>query len=167
MKKIIVFALFVIVVLNLTSCGLFGKEKDINLDSVWEKIDTEIDLPIMQTPTSAKMAEYYPSFTSEDYNQFLFKVAAQNIKAEEIILLQVKDEKNLDKAKSMIYKRIEDKQSYFKNYLEEPYSMVNNYLLKTYNRYIIFAVSSEVAKIEMIFMNIVEGKEYSELASET
>lgn len=165
MKRFVAFIFFVAVVLNLTSCGLFGKEKDIDLNAIWEKIEEETDLPIMQTPTSAKMAEFYPSFVADQYNQFLFKVAAQNIKAEEIILLQVKNKNNLDKAYSMINKRVEDKQAYFKNFLEKPYSMTNNYLLKTYDRYVIFAVSAEVDKIERIFMSMITGEEYSEITS--
>lgn len=161
MKRIVTLALLVLTLLTLTSCEFFSK-KDIDLGAVWAKIEEKVGLPVMQTPTSAKMTEYYPSFDADTFKQALFKVAAQNIKAEEIVLLQVKDKGDLDKVFNMIYKRIEDKQSYYKNFLEDPYNMVNNYLLKNHDSYVIFAVSPDNDKIERIFMNMVAGGEYSE-----
>lgn len=158
MKRFVAFVML-LVAISLYSCSLLGGKKDIDLNLIWDKISSETDLPIMQTPTSEKMAEYFPSFKPEDFKQYLFKVASQNIKAEEVILIQVKDDRDLDKAYSMIQKRIEDKQAYFKNYLDKPYDLVNNFILKTHDRYIIFAVSSDIDKIEQIFMGFVSDQE--------
>lgn len=70
MKRIVTLALLVLTLLTLTSCEFFSK-KDIDLGAVWAKIEEKVGLPVMQTPTSAKMTEYNAPHCQDSFLAFL------------------------------------------------------------------------------------------------
>lgn len=80
----------------------------------------------------------------EDFVSFIPK---SNMDANEILVLKVKDEKDLPIIKSGIEERIKKQGESFKNYRPEEYNLIENAILQVEGKSIIFIISKDSSGI--------------------
>ncbi|MEW9097033.1 MAG: DUF4358 domain-containing protein [Clostridiaceae bacterium] len=151
-KNILLISLIVI----LPTGVLFGcssKEsstKNPSSKEIGEKISQAIDLSEMKEGDSKKLAKLY-DIAEEDVEDFFLLTAPSNIKADELAIIKVKDEKKVDSIKEKVEKRVENQGTSFKDYLPEEYSLIENHILEVKDKYIFLSISKDSEKAKEIF----------------
>lgn len=74
-----------------------------------------------------------------------------NVNADEIILLEAKDEKHVASLKESLEKELEGQVQTWKQYLPEQYEKVENNIIKTNGKHLLYVTYTEPKKIEKVF----------------
>ncbi len=90
----------------------------------------------------------------EDLEDFILYTPSTNIEANEIAILKVKDSNKIDDIKDKLMKRAEKQGDVFKDYLPDEYFLIEKYVLKAKDNYILFIISEDVETIEDILIEI-------------
>ncbi|WP_267379482.1 DUF4358 domain-containing protein [Bacillus sp. GM_Baccil_2] len=136
--------------------GCFGKKDNVNSLSaieIGEKIKHVINLEEMKEGDSKKLQKLY-NINTDEVESFVLYTAPTNIKADEIVVMKVKDKKNVENIKEKISNRIEKKSKSFKDYLPDEYFLIEKHVLKTKDNYILLAISKDADKVEKTFDEI-------------
>lgn len=153
MKKIILLILSLIMAVGIFSgCGKTEKPqgKNPSVKDISEKIKASTDLSNMKVGDENKLKKIY-DIGSDEVAEFALFTAPSNLKADEIAILKLKDEKSLSTIKAKIEKRIEAQSKAFKDYLPDEYFLIEKRVLKTKDNYILFVISKDVDKISSAF----------------
>ena len=148
---IMILVLVVSGILTLTSCSSKQqKSKELSVKEINEKIKSTVDLSGLKEGDSEKLNKLY-GINQDEVEDFVLYTAASNIKADEILILKVKDEKNIDSIKGKITARVKSQDEVFKDYLPEEAYLVENNVLKVKGNVILFVISKDAEKIGEIF----------------
>ena len=146
-----------IMILVLVVSGIFTgcsskqqKSKELSVKEINEKIKSTVDLSELKEGDSEKLNKLY-GISQDEVEDFVLYTAASNIKADEILILKVKDEKNIDSIKEKITERVKSQDEVFKDYLPEEAYLVEKNVLKVKGNVIIFAISKDAEKIGDLF----------------
>ncbi|WP_077367090.1 DUF4358 domain-containing protein [Anaerosalibacter sp. Marseille-P3206] len=141
----------VIVFTLLTGCSSKNTTaKEPSIDEIDQNIKEAVDISNMVESDSDKLEKLY-DIDIEEVEDFKLYTAKTNIEANELLLLKVKEEKDIEDIKEDIKDRIETQSSSFKDYLPDEYYLIEKNILKSNGNYIIFVISEEAEKIENIF----------------
>lgn len=150
-KKIFIIAVLVFSISIIsTGCSSKKEVKEISVNKIVEEIKNESDISSLKERNNEKLEKLY-DINSDEIEEFALYTASSNLKADELLILKVKDEKDLPNIEDKINKRIENQSDSFKDYLPDEYYLMEKHVLKTNNNYILFAVSKDVDKIENAF----------------
>ncbi|MCY6484121.1 DUF4358 domain-containing protein [Clostridium aestuarii] len=125
-------------------------DENVSVKDINEKVKQTIDVSEMREGDGEKLQKLY-DINPEDLEEFVFYTPPSNIKADELIIMKVKDSDKIDDIKEKISKRIEQQGSNFKDYLPEEYYLIEKHVLKDNGNYILLTVSKDAEKIEDIF----------------
>jgi len=84
---------------------------------------------------------------------FALYTAPSNIRAEEILVLKLKDVQDMDEVRAKIQERIAKRADSFRDYLPEQYALIENHCLMTAGNYVFLAIVEDVAAAEEAFRN--------------
>ncbi len=79
--------------------------------------------------------------------------AMMNVNADEIILLEAKDEKDVASLKESLEKELEGQIQTWKQYLPDQYEKVEKNIIKTNGKYLLYVTYSKPENIEKVFDN--------------
>lgn len=79
-------------------------------------------------------------------------------RADEIVILKAKDESKVEELKKSLEKENERLEQIWSQYLPDQYEKVQNHILKTKGKYLIYIVNENPEDIEAIFDNMLKSK---------
>ena len=109
------------------------------------------------------LAEDEESFFSLDVNkddleEGIIYGSAMMTRADEIVILKAKDESKVEDLKKALEKENERLEQIWSQYLPDQYEKVQNHILKTKGKYLIYIVNENPEDIEVIFDNMLKSK---------
>lgn len=147
--------LLMVLFLFITSAVGCSAESENNTSTSFKEISDEIiksaDLSSMMEGDSRKLQQLY-EIDEDKLENYVIYTPSANIQADELLLLQVKDPKDLSDIEDKIKKRIESKKAVFKDYLPEEYNLMENSVLETKENYIFYLASKNADKVRDVFM---------------
>lgn len=126
------------------------KSEELSVKEINEKIKSNVDLSALKEGDSEKLNKLY-GISQDEVEDFVLYTAASNIKADEILILKVKDEKSIDSIKGKITERAKNQEEVFKDYLPNEAYLVENNVLKVKGNIILFVISKDAEKIGELF----------------
>jgi cytidylate kinase len=150
-KSILMLISSVILTASITACGAGGaKTSSISVSQVIDKVKQSEDLTQMKEGDAEKLKKLY-GIDSAKLDGFALYTASSNIKADELLVVKVKDTKDIDDVKSKITDRVEKQSQSFKDYLPDEYSLIEKHVLKDTGDFILFDISKNSDKVEESF----------------
>lgn len=114
MKKIVTFALALLMLASLTACGSTQKEsKSVNLKSFYSKLEKEYKWGKgdMVGLTDALLNNYYPGLKKMSAKQLVAEVPQMSSKVNELAFVECKSEATAKEAQKIFQRRIDDQVS--------------------------------------------------------
>ncbi|MBB6715703.1 DUF4358 domain-containing protein [Clostridium gasigenes] len=145
-KKYYLIQIIIIVVIFI---GLYPivKVRQANMDDIRNSIEKSVSLDRMDMGNEKILKKLY-YINIKDLEDFIYYAPKSNMDEDEILVLKVKDEKNIPIIKSQIQKRIDKKSESFKNYRPEKYEIIKNAVLEDEGQYLIFIISQDSYNIK-------------------
>lgn len=145
-KKYYLIQIIIIVVIFI---GLYPivKVRQANMDDIRNSIEKSVSLDRMDMGNEKILKKLY-YVNIKDLEDFIYYAPKSNMDEDEILVLKVKDEKNIPIIKSQIQKRIDKKAESFKNYRPEKYEIIKNAVLEDEGQYLIFIISQDSYNIK-------------------
>lgn len=149
-KKFLALLIFVFAVSAVVGCT--SEQSDINVSAakIEDQMKQSVKLDKLKKGDAHKLKKLYDLGT-EQVEDFLLYTASSNVRADEIVVIKVKDEKQIDSVKASITQRIDAQAVKFKDYRPDEYALVEKHVLKVKSRYILFVVSADTEQIEKAF----------------
>ncbi|MDT9717885.1 DUF4358 domain-containing protein [Paenibacillus sp. ClWae2A] len=147
-----VILVFSIVIGTITGCTTSNGEetKKLSAIEVGEYIGQAVNLDDMKKGDLNRLDRLY-QIDAESVEDYLLFTAVSNVKADELLIIKVREEKNLDFVLARIEQRIDAQLDKFRDYRPEEYYLTQKHVLKRTGRLILFAVSEEADQIEQTF----------------
>ena len=146
MKKIMALLLAAAMILSLTACG-GSQPKQVELSALYEQFQ-EI-LPEMMVLNETTMLNFL-GVEAEDCTQAVTAICASGLRADEVWLIEAKDQEALDRILALVHSRITAKEQETVSYLPEQYVIVQDAVVINKGLYVIFLVSPDVDQLEDI-----------------
>lgn len=148
-KKALVRMLLLLFILGILGCA---KEKQNNptIPEICDSVQQAVDLSSLKVADYPKFKKLY-GISRAEIEDFVLYRAPSNIKADEIVIIKVKDAKYIDAVKEKILKRAAKQATSFRDYMPEEYFLVEKRIIKIKGNYILFVVSKDAKKIARIF----------------
>ncbi len=145
-KKYYLIEIIIIVVIFI---GVYPivKVRQANMDDIRNSIEKSVSLDRMDMGNEKILKNLY-YINIKDLEDFIYYAPKSNMDEDEILVLKVKDEKNIPIIKSQIQKRIDKKAESFKNYRPEKYEIIKNAVLEDEGQYLIFIISQDSYNIK-------------------
>lgn len=150
-KYLFILSAAILLCSMLTGCS--GKNEsamDVPVPIIEEKIKQAASVDNMEKGDSHRLKKLYRLDPSE-VQDFVLYTAQSNVEANELAVIQLKQENQAEDVKAKIIKRIEAQEVKLKDYRPEQFYLVEKHVLKVKGRYILFAVSKDAEKIESAF----------------
>lgn len=143
-KKLCIVLVIIHISIYFTGCMKTNEasSKNPSVNEIDDKIKQSVDISSLEKADGEKLQKLY-GISPDDIDEFLLYIASTNIKADEIAVFKVKDEKDLENIKNKIEKRVEEQSEDFKDYLPIEYDLLENHIVKCKGRYILFVVSDK------------------------
>lgn len=130
--------------------GREGGSGNLSAVEVGKRIEKSANLGNMEQGDEERLKKLY-HLSSGDVASFVFYTASSNVKADELLVIQLKEESEKDRIMAKIEGRIAAQTAKFKNYRPEEYDLIEKRVLKTHGLFILFAVSAEADSMERVF----------------
>lgn len=152
MKKILVCVLSLLMLVSLAACG-----KDAGKDAELQKLYDSYQeyLPDMMTLDSDTMLNLL-GIKAEDCTQVIAAVCSAGLQADEVWLIQAKDQAALDRLTALARTRQTAKEDETESYLPDQYVIVKESKLLTEGLYLAYLVSPHVQEMQTAFENAVK-----------
>ncbi|WP_051998257.1 DUF4358 domain-containing protein [Lysinibacillus fusiformis] len=98
-----------------------------------------------------KMLQKLYGLPMDEVESFVLYTAPTNIKADEIVVIQVKDLKHINSITEKMTHRIATKSKSFQDYLPEEHFLIEKHILKTNDHYILLAISKDANELVKVF----------------
>lgn len=116
-------------------------------------------IPSDQHNLEALPAEFYKDLYGVDKSQFedaIIYGTMINVKANEIIIIKVKNESDISKAKSVLEARKSQVYKTWEQYLPEQFEMVKQAQIKSKGKYVALIIAPEVSKVAAKFDSLIK-----------
>ncbi|MDT8977895.1 DUF4358 domain-containing protein [Paenibacillus sp. chi10] len=146
------FALLIFIFATSVLSGCASEHSDINVSAakIEHQMKQSVKLDKLKKGDAHKLKKLY-DLGSEQVEDFLLYTASSNVRADEIVVLKVKDESLIDSVRASIAQRIDAQAVKFKDYRPDEYALLEKHVLKVKSRYILFTVSADAEQIEKAF----------------
>ncbi|NEZ44256.1 DUF4358 domain-containing protein [Paenibacillus alvei] len=146
------FALLILVFAISAVVGCASEQSDINFSAakIEDQMKQSVKLDKLKKGDAHKLKKLYDLGT-EQVEDFLVYTASSNVRADEIVVMKVKDESQIDNVKASIARRIDAQAVKFKDYRPDEYALLEKHVLKVKSHYVLFAVSADAEQIEKAF----------------
>jgi hypothetical protein len=143
-----------IAVIAVLTAGCSGEEPGsggkTTANEVWERIRLAANLEEMKQGDGDKLLKLY-SITADEIEDFVLYTASSNVKADELVLIRLKDAKYTGGVKERIMQHIEAQSAKFKDYRPAEYALVERHVLTAKGPFVFFAVSKQADALEQAF----------------
>jgi len=149
MKKVLSVMLALLLVLSMTACG--GKKEEpvsIDVNALYESYAEY--MPDMFYPDEATMMNFL-GISVEDCAQYKVAVCAEGMRADEVWLIEAKDEASLETLRELAQFRIESKLEETVTYAPDQYVVVEKAVLLVNGRYLALLISPDVDALKAGF----------------
>ena len=146
LKYITVLAIVIYIVLLM----LYASGSTKPFAQVVELVEPEIKTENLVKQDSRAFKRYY-GLNSADYKGVLFYSSEFNISAEEVLLIEVKSEKQVQEVRDAINERLESRKDAFEEYDSEQVKLLEDAQLLVRGKYIFMAVSPDAEVYATIF----------------
>lgn len=142
MKKFISLLLIALLVVSLTACGgKTAKAKNVDVNAVFDSVSQH--LPEMFYPDEVTMLNFL-GIKAEDCKQYKVAVCAEGLRADELWVIEAKDEAAMENLKKMANSRIEAKLDETESYVPDQYVIVQKAAVITNGLYLSLIISPDV-----------------------
>lgn len=145
--------LALIVVIGVLS-GCAGKDdktsEQQSATEIGKSIEQAVSLKEMKKQDLNKLQKLY-KIDADSVDDFILYTSTSNVKADELAVIKLKDERQAESVKENIEQRIEAQKMKFKDYRPDEYFLVDHHVLKTKGPFVFFAVSKEATSMEHVF----------------
>ena len=142
MKKLIAMMMAAVMLLGLVACGgAADNSKSVDLNEVYKSV--EGNLPTMLLMDEQSMMNYY-GVDASLCNQVILSICGDGLRADELWLVEAKDEASLKTLKAMAESRLTAKEDETIDYTPDQYEVVKEAELYTKGLYLVFIVSPDV-----------------------
>lgn len=124
--------------------------KDVPVHTIEEHIKQAASMENMEKGDMNRLKKLY-HLDADEVQDFVLYTAESNVEADELAVIQVKQEHQADSVKEKIMERIEAQKVKLKDYRPEQFYLVEKHVLKVKGRYILFTVSKDAEQIESAF----------------
>lgn len=143
---------FIVVISVLSGCS--GKDEktseQLSVTEIGESIEQAVSLKEMKKQDLNKLQKLY-KLDAGNVDDFILYTSTSNVKADELAVIKLKDERQAESVKENIEQRIEAQKMKFKDYRPDEFFLVDNHVLKSKGPFVFFAVSKEAASMEHVF----------------
>lgn len=136
----------IVVVLIFISLYPVLKVRELKFDDARNIVKENVDLEKVNLGDEKTIKKLY-YLNKNDIEDFISYAPKSNMDADEILILKVKDEKNIPAIKKEIQKRIDKQGDSFKNYKPENYEIIKNSVLEDEGKYLILIISKNASNI--------------------
>ena len=158
-KSIIIIVLFVIILIVIIfAVKMIPKEQNINMN-IQELAKELSSAPIYEN----NLSEIDKDSIIKKYNfneqkiKNIVSYVGTGATAEEILIIELLDKKDIEETKQIIETKIDERKSDFQNYLPKEVSKLENYYLISKGNYIILCISNNYDKADEIIMKYMKG----------
>ena len=148
MKKIISMILALCLMLSVAACGAKAEPVDLDLNAMYDSFGPY--LPEMYYMDETTMLNFL-GIDVADCVQYKVALCAEGMRADEIWLLEAKDDAALEKLQSRAQTRIEAKLGETISYVPDQYAIVEKAQLVVIGRYVALIVSPDVDTLKATF----------------
>ncbi|SYX84130.1 DUF4358 domain-containing protein [Paenibacillus alvei] len=151
------FALLIFIFAISVLAGCASEQSDINVSAakIEDQMKQSVKLDKLKKGDAHKLKKLYDLGT-EQVEDFLLYTASSNVRADEIVVIKVKDGSQIDSIKARITQRVDAQAVKFKDYRPVEYALLEKHVLKVKSHYILFAVSADTEQIEKAFDTALE-----------
>lgn len=149
MKKVFTLMLALSLVLSMVACG--GKTEEavsVDIDALYESYSQY--MPDMFYPDEATMLNFL-GISTEDCAQYKVAICAEGMRADEVWLIEAKDEASLETLRELAQTRIESKLDETVTYAPDQYVIVEKAELLTNGLYLALLISPDVDALKAGF----------------
>lgn len=152
MKKILVYVLSLLMLISLAACGK-DAAKDVDLQKIYDSYQEY--LPNMMVLDDNTMFNLL-GIKAEDCTQVIAAVCSAGLQADEVWLIQAKDQAALDRLLALAKTRQTAKEDETESYLPDQYVIVKESKTLTDGLYLAYLVSPHVQELQTAFENAVK-----------
>lgn len=124
--------------------------------SIIDQIQKDIEFPVMGPVPNDLISEMYYINPGTDIANGSFQSALMNVKATDLVVIELKDEADFDTIKEALTKRAEDVIQSFSSYLPDQYEDAKNYQIVQKGKYVLYSISHDQQKVLESFENQVK-----------
>lgn len=151
MKYLVVLSAVMILCGILIGCSSKNEDaKDVPIHTIEEHIKQAASMENMKKGDMNRLKKLY-HLEADEVQDFVLYTAESNMEADELAVIQVKQEHQADSVKEKIMERIEAQKVKLEDYRPEQFYLVEKHVLKVKGRYILFTVSKDAEQIESAF----------------
>jgi len=148
MKKFICMIIALCLLLSMAACG--SKEQDVSLDVAALYEDYQQYLPEMFFPDEATLLNFL-GIHAEDCVQYKVAICAEGLRADEVWLIEAKDDAALETLTNLANARIQSKLDETETYAPDQYLIVQQAVVLTQGRYLALFISPDVETLKASF----------------
>lgn len=146
MKRMTALLLAAIMIFGMTACG-GNNVKTVDLPALFEQFQDI--LPEMMVLNDTTRLNFL-GIQAEDCTQVVTAICASGLRADEVWLIEAKDQEALERILALVDSRIAAKEQETVSYLPEQYVIVQDAVVINQGLYVIFLVSPDVEQLEAI-----------------
>lgn len=152
MKRLIALTLLLLMAAALPACGKAEEAKVVDLNAVYDSFSQV--LPEMMVLDEDTMLNFL-GIEGEDCLQVIAAVSTTGLEADEIWLIQAKDDAALTELQELAQIRLQAKQDELEFYLPEEYLVAKEGKVLTHGNYLALLVSPDVEALQTVFEDAV------------
>ena len=158
MKKVLTLLAVILLAGTLCACGERSEATlSADLDALYEQLlGSAEDLPEMVAVPESKISKLF-GLEPEDCNQLVISLCSESVRADEIWMIEAKDDSAADRAEALAEARLEQRRDEMKNYLPDQYAVLQQAKLVRRGRFVALFVSPEAADMADMFLNALGG----------
>lgn len=139
-SKIILITMVMVFALLLAACG--GTESAKTFDDAHEKIRTHLDAGRF-VKQDGEILKHWVELDPDSVAKFAFYGPETNLSVNEILLVEAKDEKDMDALKKTIHKHLQTLEESYSNYLPEQGELVKKAVVKTDGKLLLLVIAED------------------------
>lgn len=120
-----------------------------------QQIEDEVGFASMMDVTGDMIKDIYYMDSDEYVEEGVFHQAMMNVKANDLVIIKLKDATNFDKVKDALTKRAEDVIKQFSTYLPDQHENAKNYQIVQEGEYVLYSISHNQEKILSLFQDYI------------
>ncbi|WP_411168128.1 DUF4358 domain-containing protein [Clostridium sp. MB05] len=144
--KYYIIELVVVIVIFISAYPML-RVRDLDMNGVRNSLESFKNNETMEEGDIKSLRKLY-YINKNQVEDFVSSVPKSNMNANEILVLKVKDEKDIPTIKSGIEERIKKQGESFKNYRPEECTLIENAILEVEGNNIIFIISKDSSQIK-------------------
>ncbi len=148
MKKLICVLITVCLVLSLSACGKKEETASLDIEVLYESFQQY--LPDMFFPDEATLMNFL-GISVDDCVRYKVAICAEGLRADEVWLIEAKDDAALKKLEELAQVRIQSKLDETETYAPDQYLIVQKAEVLTNGRYLAFFISPDVESMKAGF----------------